>query len=254
LKPAPGFRKVDTKDPAFLVLTNSIKEHGVLQPVTVKGGKVISGRRRLEAAKSAGLKQIPAIHVEAGADNAETLIAFVNNVHRKNLNPIEEAKALSALVNKGVVKNRSELAKVLGVTPAAITQKLAVMELSAGLKKALTENRISATAAIELKDADPKIIDAVLGRAKKVGKNPTAKEAKAAKQGKSAVAAQLPEGAPSEIRGVKVTAKGARFVIDIDHPQKSWKKGECGKILAEIAKACGESIDKALTAARKEVE
>lgn len=252
LKPGKGFRKTDTQDPAFLELVQSIKTNGVINPVSVVGNKVIAGRRRLEAAKTAGLKNIPAVEVEAkGSD--QTLITFIDNVQRKNLNGIEEAKGLQMLLDKSIVKNRSELAKILGVTPSAITQKLAVLELPPKLKKAVTERKISATAATQLKGADTSVVDQLLADGEAAAKKVTAKQAKAAVSGGASVTVPPVEGAPDDIRSVKLDAKGVTLKIFVAHPSKKWSKGELGKALREIAKLVPDSIDGALASARKEL-
>lgn len=254
LKPAPDFRKVSTKEAEFVTLVESIKQHGILNPLLVKGDQVVAGRRRLEAAKSAGLRKVPVVQIQAEADNAVPLISLLDNLQRKNLDPIEEAQAFQALLDNGVVKNRVALAGVVGVTAAAITQKMAVLELDAPLKKALKDEQITAWAAYELRNADKGVVKTVLNAAKAGGTKPTKRQAREAATGKTAVTVVLPEKAPPEIKSAKVSADGVRLVLDLAHPQKTWKGGEFGKILAVVAKACGEDLDKACNVARKEVK
>ncbi len=108
-------------------LSQSIKEHGVLQPIVVrrKGDgmfELIAGERRTRAAKKAGLSAIPAI-IRNSNDEKSLALALIENIQRQNLNPMEEARALSRLVNEfgltqdlvaqSVGKERSTIANLL---------------------------------------------------------------------------------------------------------------------------------------------
>ena len=98
-------RKNFEKD-SLLDLTNSIKERGVIQPLVVRKSKdqndkfeLIAGERRLQASQAAGLHDVPVIIIEA--DNLKSLeLAIVENVQRKDLNPIEEAKGYKRLIDE----------------------------------------------------------------------------------------------------------------------------------------------------------
>ena len=253
LSPAKGFRKTDTAEQSFLELVQSIKENGLICPVSVAGNKVIAGRRRLEAAKTAGLEFIPAVEVAADNDG-QTLITFIDNVQRKNLNGIEEAKGMKSLLDKEIVKNRSELSRILGVTPGAITQKLSVLDLPPKLKKAITDDRISATAATQLKDTGTEIVDALLAAGEAETKRVTTKEAKEAATGRTSVTIPPVEGTPDDIKSIKLSADGATVSIFIAHPNKRWTGGELKKALTEISSELPDGIDGALTSARRELD
>jgi ParB/RepB/Spo0J family partition protein len=253
LKTVKGFRKTEIQSPRFIELAKSVKQNGLINPLIIVKNKIISGRRRFEAAKTAGLKTVPVIEVESN-DAASRLITFIDNAQRENLNPIEEAKALQALLDDGTVKNQAALAKMLGVTQGRISQKLAALKLNPKLKKAMTNDRISASAAVDLKDADDSVIDAVLGEALKAAKPATREKTRATRKGKLSVPVLAVEKQPEEIGSIRVSAKGAEFRVSIIHPNKTWGKGEFGAILkaiAEDAAKCG--IDSALTSARTEI-
>jgi ParB family chromosome partitioning protein len=134
-------------------LAQSIKEHGVLQPIVVrrKGDGVyelIAGERRLRAATIAGLSTIPAL-VRNSNDEKSLALALVENIQRENLNPMEEAKAYSRLMGEfgltqdlvasSVGKDRSSIANILRLLglPKEIQQFIESCSLSLGHAKVL---------------------------------------------------------------------------------------------------------------------
>ncbi|MCH8312348.1 MAG: ParB/RepB/Spo0J family partition protein [Nitrospinae bacterium] len=127
-------------------LVLSIQEKGILQPVIVQKGKgnhyeLIVGERRWRAGKKAGLKKIPAIIREVST--AESLeIAIIENIHRHDLNPIEEANAYSQLANEfGLTQEK--LAKRLGKNRASIANTLRLLKLPKGVKEDMVAGRFS---------------------------------------------------------------------------------------------------------------
>ena len=116
-------------------LANTVKEHGIRQPLTVLKSEtedgffeVISGERRLRAAKIVSLKKVPCI-ILASRDQAEE-IALVENIQRQDLHPIELARALKALVDKLGWGGQTELEKKIGLSPSQISELLKLNELS----------------------------------------------------------------------------------------------------------------------------
>jgi ParB family transcriptional regulator, chromosome partitioning protein len=127
-------------------LVLSIKEKGVLQPVIVqkakgKGYELVVGERRWRASKKAGLKKIPAVIRDVS--DAESLeIAIIENIHRQDLNPIEEAEAYSQLADEfGLTQEK--LAKRLGRNRTTITNTLRLLKLPRGVKEDMVAGRIS---------------------------------------------------------------------------------------------------------------
>jgi ParB family chromosome partitioning protein len=127
-------------------LVFSIQEKGVLQPVIVQKGKgnnyeLIVGERRWRASKKAGLKKIPAIVREVS--DAESLeIAIIENIHRHDLNPIEEAEAYSQLANEfGLTQEK--LAQKVGKNRTTITNTLRLLKLPNGVKEDMVADRLS---------------------------------------------------------------------------------------------------------------
>ena len=253
LKPAKGFRKVDTDEPEFIELVASIKKNGIINPLTAVGTKIISGRRRLEAAKSLGLKEVPVIVTESD-EAGQALVSLIANVQRKNLNGIEEAKAYQQLIEKGVVTSQKELAGILGISESRLSQKLSVLGLTGKVKKAVTLGRISTDAALQLKDADKACVDMLLDEAQDTGKPVTEPEAKAA-TGPQLIKVPLSEDVPKEITGIKVSENGVQVTLHIAKTTKKWKDGEFGGMLESLGKETAKTtVDVALTNARKEID
>tara|TARA_R100000027_G_scaffold67300_1_gene65443 strand:- start:2308 stop:3804 length:1497 start_codon:yes stop_codon:yes gene_type:complete len=105
-------------------LSDSIKKHGIIQPIVVrKKGKsfsVVAGERRLRASKIAKLKEIPCIIRELD-DNEALQIMTIENLQRKNLHPMEEANGIDRLIKAGL--SQSEISKELGVSAAFVSQR-----------------------------------------------------------------------------------------------------------------------------------
>ncbi|HIS86513.1 MAG TPA: ParB/RepB/Spo0J family partition protein [Candidatus Caccenecus avistercoris] len=135
-------------------LANSIKEHGVIQPIIVKKGikgyELVAGERRTRAAKLAGLKNIPAIIKEFN-DVEMMEIALIENIERENLNPIEEAKAYENILKINNItqeelahkfsRSRSYITNMLGLLtlPDMVIKLVESKELSMGHARALSK-------------------------------------------------------------------------------------------------------------------
>jgi len=126
-------------------LAASIKEHGIIQPLVLRrlGDKyeIIAGERRYKASKMAGLTSVPAI-ISAIDDKKSAEVAIVENVQRRDLSSIEEAKSYKALLDKGYL-TQEELAKKMGLSQSAISNKLRLLSLAEGVQQALIEGKIS---------------------------------------------------------------------------------------------------------------
>ena len=113
-------------------LAASITQHGILQPLSVRraagGYRLISGERRLRAARMAGLNEVPCIVVTAD-DTQSSLLALIENVQRRDLDFLEEAQALQALL-KATGLSQETLARQLGKSQSAVANKLRLLKLS----------------------------------------------------------------------------------------------------------------------------
>jgi ParB family transcriptional regulator, chromosome partitioning protein len=126
-------------------LITSIEEYGVLQPVVVQkaesGYELIVGERRWRASKKLGLKKIPAVIREVS--DAESLeIAIIENIHRHDLNPIEEAEAYSRLVNEFAL-TQEMVAKKVGKSRTSVANTLRLLRLSRNIKEDLISENMS---------------------------------------------------------------------------------------------------------------
>ena len=126
-------------------LMTSIKEHGGLQPVVVQkvdsGFELIVGERRWRASKKLGLKKIPAVIREVN-DTQSLEIAIIENIHRQDLNPIEEAEAYARLSNEFAL-TQEMVAEKVGKSRAAVANILRLLKLSRNIKEDLISEKIS---------------------------------------------------------------------------------------------------------------
>ncbi len=155
LKPNPRNPRRTFSDAELAELTESIRQHGVIQPIVarpVRGThdrfEIIAGERRWRAAQAAGLHEVPIVPVDV-SDSDALEIAIIENVQREDLNPMEEAQGYHALANefkrsqddiaKIVGKSRSHVANMMRLTklPAEVQAFIATGQLSAGHARAL---------------------------------------------------------------------------------------------------------------------
>ena len=126
-------------------LASSIKQHGIIQPLVLRRiedkYEIIAGERRYKAATLAGLKTVPAVIADI-EDNKSAEVAIVDNVQRRDLSAIEEARSYKNLLDKGYL-TQTELAKKMGLSQSAIANKLRLLNLDEEVQKALMNNQIS---------------------------------------------------------------------------------------------------------------
>lgn len=126
-------------------LAESIKQHGVVQPIIVKkkenGYSIIAGERRWRAAKIAGLKTIPAI-IKDLTTREIMEIALIENIQREDLNPVEEAEAYKKLIDEHGLTQEA-LSKVVGKSRAAIANSIRLLTLSEAVKEMLVNDLLT---------------------------------------------------------------------------------------------------------------
>jgi ParB family chromosome partitioning protein len=129
----------------ILILSESIKQYGIIQPLIVKKDgetfSIVAGERRWRAAKMAGLKEIPIIIIES-TDREILEISLIENIQRQDLNPIEEAEAYKKLL-KDFNLTQEELSKKIGKSRTAISNTMRLLNLDSRVKNYLIEDIIS---------------------------------------------------------------------------------------------------------------
>lgn len=126
-------------------LSESIRQHGIIQPLVLRrlGDKyeIVAGERRYKASQMAGLKTVPAVISDID-DNASAEIALVENIQRRNLSSIEEAKSYKKLLDRGYM-TQEQLADKLGVSQSSISNKMRLLNLAPEVQDALLNQKIS---------------------------------------------------------------------------------------------------------------
>ena len=148
-------------DPDALAdLADSIREHGIIQPLTVRklqSGyyQIIAGERRWRAARMAGLDQVPAIVIEAD-DRKAMELAMIENLQREDLNPMEEAAGFQSLIETYHM-TQEEAATRVGKSRSAVTNALRLLSLTPSVRKLVEEGKLSAGHARALLPLSPAV-------------------------------------------------------------------------------------------------
>lgn len=145
LRPNPYQPRKIFKDEAIAELADSIKEHGVFQPVivkkSIKGYEIIAGERRVRASKIAGLTKIPAI-IRQFTDEQMMEISLLENLQRENLNVLEEALAYKTMIEKlGITQE--ELSAKIGKSRSHITNIIGILRLPSEVQKMIASDELS---------------------------------------------------------------------------------------------------------------
>ena len=134
-------------DAALAELADSIRQHGIIQPLTVRklsSGyyQIIAGERRWRAARLAGLKEVPVTVIEAD-DRTAAELAMIENLQREDLNPIEEAAGFRVLIDQYHM-TQEEAANRVGKSRSAVTNVLRLLDLDASVQKLVENGQLSA--------------------------------------------------------------------------------------------------------------
>lgn len=162
IRPNPYQPRKEFNEDALRELAESIKTHGVVQPIivkkSIKGYELIAGERRTKASRLAGLTTIPAI-VREFNDDEMMEIALIENIQRENLNPIEEAECYQKIIEKENI-TQDVLAKKFGKSRSYITNILGILSLPEVVKTMVINKQISMAHArnlSKLEDTDMQI-------------------------------------------------------------------------------------------------
>ncbi|OIQ01577.1 MAG: hypothetical protein AUK58_04390 [Candidatus Moranbacteria bacterium CG2_30_41_165] len=144
--PNPHQPRLQFDDVKLAELAESIKEHGILQPLVVtKSGadtyEIIAGERRFQASKKAGLKTVPVL-VRDATEQEKLELAIIENIQRHDLNPIEEAKAFLRLQDEFGL-GQEAVAKKMGKSRSVISNTMRLLHLPIEIQRAVSEGKIS---------------------------------------------------------------------------------------------------------------
>ena len=148
---------------ALIDLTNSIKVHGIIQPITLRkmgrgNYQIISGERRFRAAQLAGLTQVPC-YIRVADDQTMLEMAIVENLQREDLNAIEIALSFKRLIDECNL-TQEQLSEKVGKNRSTVTNYLRLLKLPLAVQVALRENKISmghARALLSISDEDKQL-------------------------------------------------------------------------------------------------
>lgn len=146
IHPNPNQPRTHFNETQLQELSESIREHGVLQPLLVRkspeGYEIIAGERRYQAAKIAGIEELPVIIKDV--DDQEMLaLALIENLQRSDLNPIEEAKGYRQLIQASGMTQEA-LSKAVSKSRSAITNSLRLLDLPEVVQDMLYDGKLSA--------------------------------------------------------------------------------------------------------------
>ncbi len=147
IKPNPWQPRKIFNEEILQELSNSIKEHGILQPLVVVpmpdgSYQLIVGERRLRAAKMAGLTKVPVLIRDYLEEQNKLELALIENIQRHNLDPIEEGLAYKQLIDQYHL-TQEEVAKKVGKGRTTITNMIRLLQLPLVIQNALTEGKIT---------------------------------------------------------------------------------------------------------------
>lgn len=145
LRPNPYQPRTEFDSEGLDELKESIQRHGILQPVVVRrvvgGFELVSGERRLRAAKALGLERIPAIVRDSVSDAEMLELALVENLQRRDLDPIEKARGYRGLQDK-LKLTQDQVAQRVGLNRATVANHLRLLDLPASVQEALAQSKL----------------------------------------------------------------------------------------------------------------
>ena len=145
IRPNPYQPRIDFDDEALMELSQSIRENGLIHPITVRqekdGYEIVAGERRYRAMKIAGMIEIPVIVIDADEVQMAEM-ALVENIQRENLSAIEEANAYVQIMKTTGI-SQSQLALKLGKSQSSIANKIRLLQLDEEVQQAVTTRRIT---------------------------------------------------------------------------------------------------------------
>ena len=158
ITPSPMQPRKHFREEQLTELMDSIREHGIIQPLTVRrvngNLELIAGERRFRASEKLGLKEVPVIEREA-SDRDVLEMALIENIQREDLNPIEEAEAYSRLAREFNMR-QEDIAQRVGKNRATVANAMRLLDLAPEVKSLLSQGRLTtghAKAILGVRDA-----------------------------------------------------------------------------------------------------
>ena len=158
-RPNPQQPRKSFSQEGLIQLADSIRQYGVLQPLTVRKCEgyyeLVAGERRARAARMAGLKEVPCLLARVDEKDAG-LLALIENLHRRDLNCFEEAEAIAKLIKRYEL-SQQEAAEKLGKSQSAIANKLRLLRLDKGIQETILQENLTerhARALLRLTDGE----------------------------------------------------------------------------------------------------
>jgi ParB family transcriptional regulator, chromosome partitioning protein len=149
LKPNPRNPRREFADSDLRELADSIKQHGVIQPIVVRPVRgtqdrfeIVAGERRWRASQIAGLHEVPVVPVDV-SDSDALEFAIIENVQREDLNAMEEAQGYHALANE-FKRSQDEIAKIIGKSRSHVANTMRLTKLPAEVQAYIAQGRLSA--------------------------------------------------------------------------------------------------------------
>lgn len=173
IAPNPQQPRKEFSEDSLKELSSSIKEHGIIQPVTVRARgdgryELVSGERRVRASIEAGLTEIPAYVLDVDTDRKMLELAIIENVQRQQFNPIEEAEAYQRLIEECSL-TQEEVAEKIAKDRSTITNFLRLLKLPEEIRESLRKGHLGmghAKAIMSIPNAERQVMlwkEAVLG-------------------------------------------------------------------------------------------
>ena len=164
IEPNRGQPRKNFDDETISALADSIKEHGILQPILVRpygsGYQIVAGERRWRAARMLGMSEVP-VQIKELSDLEAMQLALIENLQRENLNPVEEAKGYSELV-ESYGMTQEEVAKTVGRSRSSVANAMRLLALPEEIQEMLENGDISTGhgKALLAFDEEEKMLDA----------------------------------------------------------------------------------------------
>lgn len=225
ISPNPNQPRKHFDKASLTELSDSIKAYGILQPLAVRrigrAYELVSGERRLKAAVMAGLTYVPCLILNADPTDS-AILAIIENLHRSDLDFIEEAEAIYCLINTFKL-SQEEAAQKIGKSQSAIANKLRILRLPGELLYIIRENGLTERHARALLRVSPDMRVTALERIIRENMN-VAKTEEYIDRLISGEEKEKPEKAPSPVRSIYVLKDVRLFLNTINRGMSIMKK------------------------------